>query len=178
MDGAFHPSGPYWTASKADPAFPTYVRYVIDHLRECDIEELFATRFDDPTPAGRETFYREVMLLADHMFVFGRERPIAVAGANHVWPGCYSVYAFATDEFPRVALAVTRFIKRNLIPLLLHQGARRAQCASHERHLDAHRWLKHLGATAEGVYDNFGKDGSAFVVFRWLRDDVARQPME
>jgi hypothetical protein len=151
------------------PACPAYVLQVLEHLRERDALELFATRFDNYDRKGTLALHREIITTCKYLYVFGRARAVVVVGAQEFWPGRWSVCAFATDEFTHVVLAVTRFVKRVMIPALIRDGAQRAQCASHAKHTDAHRWLEMLGAEHEGTLRSFGKDGADFLVYRWLR---------
>jgi RimJ/RimL family protein N-acetyltransferase len=73
------------------------------------------------------------------------------------------MFAFATDKFPRLALGLTRFAKKTVIPTLFRDlGAHRLQCESHEKHTSAHRWLELLGAEQESVLRGYGKDGSNY----------------
>jgi hypothetical protein len=172
MDGTSPPRDderPLWMMSRAASMSSLHVRYIANHMRARDLMEIFATRWEEPAPKTLEAFAREVCRTASFMFIFGRDRPIAVVGAVQSWPGTYSVFAFATDEFPRVVLSISRFVRLTMIPMLVRHGARRAQAVSHAKHTSAHRWLRILGAEHESTLTAFGKDGCNFEVYRWLR---------
>src|SRR3546814_12825662 len=80
-------------------------------------------------------------------------------------PGVWSVLLFATDEFHKIRLSLTKHVKRVMIPALVEVGAHRAECHSMEGHAEAHAWLELLGAEREGVRPRFGKNGEDFECF-------------
>src|SRR5690349_19657860 len=112
-------------------------------MRESDRREIFATR----TPDDR-------ILLAHQAADFSRfgaviatdaGTPVCALGAVGQWPGLWNVWMFATDDWPRIAIGATRYVRRVLIPNLVNAGAHRAECKSIEGHKPAHRWLELLG---------------------------------
>lgn len=146
------------------------VRYVVDNMRASDREEIYALRrSEDP-----RNVVRDVMAMSSFSWMaWLDDRPQAVFGGGEVRPGVWSMFAFATDEFPRLALGLTRFAKKTVIPTLFCDlDAHRLQCESHESHASAHRWLKALGAEVESVKRNFGKDGSNYLEFVILKQST------
>lgn len=145
------------------------VLYITHHLREWDRKELFATRFDDDP----DRLAMDVMGWGPYWWVAGgevdgREKAIAVVGATQTWPGMWSVGMFATDDFPKIGLPLTRFVKRVMIPLIVQQGIRRGECRSIEGHDMAHRWLEVLGAKRQGEpLKGYGKGGETFFTYAW-----------
>ena len=139
------------------------VMYVAHHMRDWDRREVFAGRFsDDP-----DTLAMDIMRHG-HSWVVGDERAIAVVGAVEILPGGWSVLMFSTDEFPKIALSLTRFIKKRMIPLMIGWGARWAECRSVEGHDQAHGWLEVLGAKRDrDPLLNYGKNGETFFRFAW-----------
>jgi hypothetical protein len=130
------------------------------------MHEIFATRWDE-NPAALAALH-----LVDTAIVARVDgQPVAVCGAMEIWPGVWSVFMFATDRWPEVALSVTRWVKRHLIPALVAVGAHRAECHSIEGHHTAHRWLGLLGAHVESVARGMGKKGEDFRRYVWLRED-------
>lgn len=100
--------------------------------------------------------------------IAGRDgAPVAVIGALETWPTVWSVWMFATDRWPEVAVDATRFARRRLAPALLELGLRRAECRSSATHHAAHRWLAHLGARREAEYPDYGRNGETFIGFIW-----------
>ncbi len=143
---------------------------VVEHMRASDKEEIYALRrSEDP-----KLVVRDVMGMANFSWVaWLDDMPQAVFGGGEVRPGVWSMFAFATDKFPRLALGLTRFAKKTVIPALFNElGAHRLQCESHENHVSAHRWLKSLGAEAESLKRGFGKDGSNYLEFVILKQST------
>lgn len=140
------------------------VLYITHHLREWDRKEVFATRFsDDP-----DQLAMDVLRWGPNWWVAGEDKAIAVIGATEVWPGCWSVGMFATDEFSKIGLPLTKWVKRSMIPHIAQQGIRRGECRSIEGHEMAHRWLETLGAKREGDgLKKYGKDGETFFTYVW-----------
>ena len=148
---------------------PDTVAYVVSRMRAADREEIYATRWsDDPARV-----VADCMALASFSWVAWHDaKPCAVGGAAAVQPGVFSVYLFATDDFPKIALSVTRFARRDGMRALFKSvGARRLQCDSHINHVEAHRWLQGNGFLAEGIRRAYGKDGSDFIHYALCRAD-------
>lgn len=141
------------------------VTSVARHMRAMDRAEILATRWDDDVAdVAREcaTFSRFGQVAADDV-----GEPIAAVGGIEMWPGCWSVWMFSTDAWPRVALSVTRFVRRTLIPAIRATGATRAECRSIDGHHVAHRWLESLGAYREAAHPGYGRGGETFITFAW-----------
>lgn len=136
---------------------------VVENMRERDKQEIYGLRANED-PA---LVVRDVMHMANFAWVaWLDDMPQAVFGGGEIRPGVWSMFAFATDKFPRLALGLTRFAKKTVIPTLFDDlGAHRLQCESHEAHKDAHKWLKLLGASSESVLRGYGKDGSDYHMF-------------
>lgn len=144
------------------------VLYVCHNLREWDRKELFATRFDnDPDRLAMDVMGWGPFWWVAGGEVDGRDRAIAVIGATLIWPGVWSVGMFATDDFPRIGLPLTRWVRRRMIPAIVQQGIHRGECRSMEGHEAAHRWLETLGAKREGELKGYGKGGETFFTYTW-----------
>jgi hypothetical protein len=139
------------------------VQKVAAAMRAPDRAEIFATRFDDDVAALAEDLIAGdpvgAVLAADD------GTPIAVVGATEMWPGLWSMWMFATDRWPEIARAATRFAKREMWPALLALGLRRGECCSAAQHDMAHRWIRHLGGVQESIHPAFGKGGETFIGF-------------
>lgn len=134
-------------------------------MREWDRREIFATHWeDDPVQMATAT----VSLSASFAWVFGKDEPIAAVGAYPVWPGVWAVWAFGTERFPEVALSLTRFIRRIMIPSMKRAGMHRAECKSLDGHADAQRWLECLGFTREATHRQYGRAGETFHTYALL----------
>lgn len=153
---------------------PEGVAHICRHLRAADAAEIFATRWDDDPDDLADEMLRRPLGLVD-MAVRDAE-PVALVGAVPAWPGVWSVLAFGTDKWDKVAVTLTRHVRRFLIPALVGAGAHRAHCFSAAEHHTAHAWLtRSLGARRGPDLPNFGKNGETFVVFEWSREDANRR---
>src|SRR3546814_4691719 len=103
--------------------------YVAERMREWDRREIFAARWnDDPFPLAAEC-----QLYGSFTWVAHLDRPIAFVGATPMPPGVWSVLLFATDEFHKIRLSLTKHAKRVMIPALVEVRAHRAECHSLNR---------------------------------------------
>ena len=94
--------------------------------------------------------------------------PAAVIAVALVKPWIGEAAMLATDDWPRVALPATRWIKRELMPTCRRMGLTRVECRVFERHVAARRWLRALGATEETELHGWGRNGESFVLCSWL----------
>jgi hypothetical protein len=106
--------------------------------------------------------------------LFG-ERPVAVFGAKEIRPKFWNVFMFATDQWPRVALSVTKNILRVIRPHMIESGAVRADCWSIDGHTDAHRWLELLGAVREATLADYGPTRKSYHCYSWTLSRLERE---
>lgn len=143
------------------------LHWVASRMRQRDRDEIFATRWDDDI----DRMVKEIMGGGEFGFVAGDDNglPIAAFGAIPVWNGVWEVWMFATDEWKRIALDVTKFGHRTFFPALESTGYHRLQCRSLSTHTVAHRWLESMGAHKESELPNYGRNGETFYLFCWTR---------
>lgn len=149
------------------------VAHIARNLRAADARELGAQRWDmDPDSLAREVrdYYGPYKWVVERAGV-----PIAAVGAVAVHPGVWSAWMFATDDFHKIGLYLTRFVRQRMIPSLVRLGAHRCDARSIDGHDHAHRWLRALGAVEEARLLRYGRNGEDFIVFRWDRPDVPPQ---
>jgi hypothetical protein len=147
---------------EADPAS---IMRVASDMREVDRAEIFATRWTDSAIDLAEDICR----IPGPKWVAHADGagPVAAYGAMPMWPGVWSMYLFATDDFQRVAWDVTRHIIRVMMPSLAIAKAHRAEARSAASHTEAHVWLERLGAKREATLKNYGRNREDFIVFAW-----------
>lgn len=141
--------------------------YVAANMRAADAAEILATRWtDDPME-----IVADAEKLGPLAWAVGLDGcPIACVGALEKWPGVWQVWMFATDDFDKIGLRLTRFVRRVIIPAVVAAGGHRAQAFSAESHTVAHKWLEVLGATREGPGSpGFGKNRETFYTYAWTR---------
>src|SRR5690606_23608090 len=93
------------------------------------------------------------------------DEPVAAGAMVGARPNVITLMFFATDDFPKIALPLTRFITKNLFQKYRDNGVHRIECVSIEGYDEAHRWIKILGLHHEAVFPGFGKNGEAFHQF-------------
>jgi hypothetical protein len=148
------------------------VRWVIEHMREADRDEVYPLRLDDDP----ESIINEILGCPYFAWLFYQGRVAAgVLGAfpcsNDIW----DVFMIATHHFGQVAYPMTEFIRHDMIPLLAATGVRRAQCMSLATHEQAHRWLAFLGAEPAETLSDYGRNGESYIRYVWRGDDVLRR---
>jgi hypothetical protein len=148
------------------PFYEPLAMHVARNMRPSDREEVMATRYgDDPS-----ALVEDIAQVPGFSWVALRDdEPCAVIGAQPLWPGVWSVYAFGTDRWRSVVLLLTRHVRRFMIPGLVDHGAHLAFCWSHAAHTEAHAWLKTLGAAEEAPLPAWGRGREDFVLFAWRR---------
>lgn len=144
------------------------VFYIAQNMRDADKEEIYPLHWSQ-TPFD---LVSRVMAFPKHVWVAGTDKPVAVFGMFEVRPKVWTAFCFATDEFPTVALEVTRWLKRHVKPMLFNElGAVRIEADSHINHKQAHRWLKLLGAIPEGIRRCYNQNGEDYVTFAMTAAD-------
>lgn len=101
--------------------------------------------------------------------------PVAAYGATQARPNFWSVWMFATNQWPEVALPVTRRLKTEIIETIYEVGAVRADCWSMEGHDVAHRWLEMLGAKLEATVEDYGPTRKKFHCYSWTLSRLERE---
>lgn len=145
--------------------------YIVEHMREWDRREIFATRWSDDEAEYAESIFetcRGYGWIAQVESV-----PVAFVGGAPTYPNVWSVGMFATDDFPKIGLPFTRFVRNHFIRGLVESGAIRAECKSMEGHEAAHRWLEALGAEREAKHLEYGKNGETFFTYCWTKRSPA-----
>lgn len=145
--------------------------FILDHLREDDRAEIAAVRGDK---FDRARMAMELARICPDAWIFwnsdSREavaRPISVLGSYAMTPKVASCFAFGTAEWELAVKAVTRHIKRIMIPKLLEAGFHRAECRALATRADTWRWLTGLGWQQEAVLAEFGTRREDFILFAW-----------
>lgn len=137
------------------------VLYVVRNMREKDRQEIMATRFsEEPEDLATDAMMSEKFAW---QWMYGIN-PVGVMGALPLWPGMWSVWMFATDDFPFVSFSMTRFARLVIVPTL-RRHAHRVECRTMETHVEAHKWLKFLGGEQESILKNYGKNGENFYIY-------------
>jgi hypothetical protein len=139
------------------------VYHVAQHMRDMDRREVFGTRWTDST----ETLAVELANLTPSFVWTARDGEPAYAFAmNAVRPGVWTGGGFGTERWPEVMRSVSKHLKGFLVPLML-STAHRIECCSLAAKVDAHPWLRWLGAEQEAVLHGYGRGGEDYILFTW-----------
>jgi len=99
------------------------------------------------------------------------DEPICIGGTIEAWPNVLTLLFFATPQFPKIGLPITRFIRDRLFPQFDQVGVHRIQAVSLAGYDDVHEWLRVLGMEPEtGRLHGYGKRGEDFIQFARLRN--------
>lgn len=93
--------------------------------------------------------------------------PTVVGGFSPIWPGLCAGWLWGTSDWPDVALEVTKFVKRDILPELAAVGFHRVECRAMAGNDDVIRWLKLVGFKQEAVVAQFGQGREDFILFAW-----------
>jgi hypothetical protein len=155
------------------PVTEERLRHVVTHMRKRDADEIYALRWDDDP----EQIVRGLLPLCGAMcWIWERDGvPVSVQGVIPARPGVWEVFAFGTDDWPRVVLDMTRHARSFIIPALLRAGFRRAECRALASHTDSRKWIEALGAVEECVLERYGRADETFVAYVWWPERVHRR---
>jgi len=157
--------------TKIEPASREDVHRVALDMRQGDFDEFSAVSFADDRAQLATLLADRYGGRHDVMCGWCAGRPACVGGLVQARPNVVSLLFFATDDFRRIGLGVTRFIVKQLFPRLEAAGVHRFEAVSLAAHNDAHMWLQTLGLRPEtGPMLGYGRDGQAFIQFAKVRD--------
>tara|TARA_R110000868_G_scaffold290612_1_gene550814 strand:- start:905 stop:1414 length:510 start_codon:yes stop_codon:yes gene_type:complete len=150
------------------------LEHICLYMRESDRVEVYALRPHD-------NWYRLTYEMHAHIKGNGRGiiawhdgKPAGLGAFTELHPGCWEAWMIGTDDFKAVLFELIRWGRRTAREILETQLGNRCQCDSHETHHEAHKLLLAMGAEPEGPpMRGYGKDGSAYQRFVWLRDNDA-----
>ena len=160
------------------PATPELVHHVALHMRDDDFTEISAMGWCDDRDELADFLAHAHRLNGDTCHAFGDkpDNPIAIAGAMAIRPGVWSVFMFATNDWPKIENEGTRWAIRSFFPSFIAAGAHRVECQSHTGHAKAHQWLEFFGFKQESLLRAYGANGEDFINYVWIppKDTNAR----
>ena len=154
------------------PACYSDLAFIARNMRDQDAEEIL------PLVPGQSAENLAYMTLASggiSTVALWKGQPVAAFGACEAQPQFWKVWMFATDNWPRVALSVTKNILRVIRSEMIDSGAVRADCWSIEGHTTAHCWLEMLGAVREATLEDYGPTRKRFHCYSWTRSRLERE---
>lgn len=153
------------------PAVYGDVVFIARNMRDLDVEEIMPLIW-----SGKAEDLAAMSCTAGGIAIVALSGgcPVAAYGAFLSRPLMWTVWMFATDRWSEVALAVTKDIKRRIMPQWIDAGAVRCECWSMEGHDTAHRWLESLGATREASIEDYGPSRKTYHCYSWTRSRLER----
>ncbi|MGZ5923512.1 MAG: hypothetical protein ACXWK2_02955 [Rhizomicrobium sp.] len=104
------------------------------------------------------------------------DEPTTVFGATQVHDGVWNTFLLTTANFGKLALPLTRFAKRTVVPTLFGQlGVHRLEAFLHEKNTHIHRWVETLGARREFVKEGYSRDGAAYYGYAICKGTIDSQ---
>lgn len=149
------------------------LEYICLHLREQDRREIYNIRdYDNPMMLAWETFAMTNAPRARSTVAWADGKPVAFIALVSPWPMVWEAVAYGTDDWRKVAIDLMRW-GRNTVRDILDSGeGHRLQAQSHEDHVDAHKFLRALGASEEyPPMTLYGKSGATYRRFVWLKGE-------
>jgi hypothetical protein len=138
--------------------------YIALNMRQADRDEIYnVTGHNNPFILAQQTL--DASGMGSAVVAHRGTRSVAVMGFVPRHPGICTAYAYGTDDFPSVALSLTKYALRVMKPALLASGFHRLECESRHDHHSAHRWLESMGFEREGILRRYGTDGSDYIKF-------------
>lgn len=145
---------------------------VASRMRVRDVAEFSAVNPVDSAPELAELMVARYAGRHDTFCAYEGAEPIGFGAMVEGRPNVITLMFFATDAFPKIALGLTKFIKRELFPTYRQNGAHRIECVSIDGYNETHRWIETLGLAHEATLRGYGKNGETFHQFAWVAAHV------
>lgn len=163
---------------KIERATAEAVRHVALNMRERDFAEFSAVSPIDTRERLAGYLSRAYGGREDVFAVYDGGAPVCIAGTIEAWPNVITLLFFATADFPKVVVPVTRFFRR-LFDKYEAAGVHRIQAISIDDYEQTHQWLRLFGLKAETApMLNYGRHGEAFIQFSRLKGGGATESSE
>lgn len=151
---------------RIDVATVEQIHDVALEMRPRDFDEFTALNVADTREDMAALLVHKLGNRDDILCASWRGEPVCIGGFIHIRPGTIALMLYATDQFPRIGLPLTRFIVREMMPRLEAAGIHRFEAQSLAGYDQVHAWLRTLGLEPEtGPLLNYGRHGEAFVQF-------------
>lgn len=151
---------------------------ICNSLRAVDADEILNLRAHDSWAILALEAHYVLTVKGRGVIAWVHGMPAAVIGFGELRPGVWDAVSFGTDDYEAAGVALMRagrMMARDILndPAL---GARRLQADAKASNTRAHAFIRALGGVPEGPpMRSYGKDGSAYQRFIWLREDGAAQ---
>jgi hypothetical protein len=154
---------------KVGPLTADQIRYVAERMRDRDLAEFSAmSYFDDRESAARYLADSYAEYPGLECVTLDDGTPVGVGGVIWVRPNVASMLFFATDDFDKIVVSLTRHSAKNIFApakVIAH----RIECFSLASYTQMQQWVELFGLRKEAVLSQYGKNGEDFFVYAWVR---------
>lgn len=145
------------------------LKYIAERMRDRDLAEFSAmSYFDDRENAARFLCENYADYPGLYCVTLDDGTPVGAGGTIWIRPNVASMLFFATDDFDRIVVSLTRFSTKEIFnpaKALAH----RIECFSLASYTQMQSWVELFGLRPEATLRGYGKNGEDFIVYAWLR---------
>jgi hypothetical protein len=154
---------------KVIPADEDNIRYVAERMRDRDLAEFSAMSFfDDRQNAAERLVESYAGYPGLECVTLDDGTPVGVGGPIWLRPNVATMLFFATDDFDRIVVSLTRHSRQNVFgpaKALAH----RIECFSMAGYTQMQQWVELFGLRPEARLRRYGKRGEDFIIYAWQR---------
>ena len=150
---------------------PFSVDQVCLNMREGDKQEIFSLRPHDSWYALSYECYHTILNNGRGVVSWVGGEPVGLGAFTEHHPGVWEVWMFGTDQFVSGLKPLMRWIRDEANDILTTQKAHRLHCDSRSGYEEAHKLIRAMGGVQESVMRGYGKDGSDYIRFVWIRGE-------
>lgn len=147
------------------------INSVAERMRERDLAEFSATSFFSDREGAAVTLVERYAGLENlECATLDDGTPVAIGGVLWLRPNVASILFFATDDFERIVVPLTRHVRRNVIATAKDVGAHRIECMSLASYTQMRSWVEVFGLREEARLRAYGKNGEDFISYAWVEN--------
>ena len=141
--------------------------YVSRRMRKTDRDEVMATRWNANDNDNDADFALSCFKSLGSSFVAINKKgvPVIIGGVAMNAPGIGTAWMVGTDDWPSVALEVSRFCRKSIKKYLKSEDIHRIHAYSSVFHSDSHKWLELVGMKRGPLLKKWGKNHEDFILF-------------
>lgn len=148
------------------------IRYLVANLRKKARDEALASGWDGDVETISQSFWD---LSKGYGYVGLHDGKPAYGGSvTEVYPGAFQFWSLATEDFAKIMLTVTKFVRRVMLPEIFQRGAWRVEARCIGGDDEVQKWMTLLGAKLEETQKSAGRNGEDFLIYVWSANDVRR----
>jgi hypothetical protein len=146
------------------------LRYIAERMRDRDLAEFRAmSYFDDRADAARFLVQNYADYPGLDCVTLDDGTPVGAGGCIWIRPNVASMLFFATDNFDKIVVSLTRHSHKNIFAPA-KALAHRIECFSLASYTQMQQWVELFGLRPEATLRQYGKNGEDFIVYAWLKD--------